>query len=122
VFRRFFQGALDSGGAFVVLDAATGAVIGSSRYHAYDPATSQVEIGWTFLARKYWGGRYNAEMKRLMLEHAFRSLDTVVFSVGAQNQRSQRALEKIGAVRTGSRACPEGEHFVYSMTAPPAIL
>ncbi len=51
VFRQFFDEALASGGALVALDGSSGHVIGSSRFTAYDAATSQVEIGWTFLAR-----------------------------------------------------------------------
>ena len=42
-----------------MIDVATQEIIGSSRYHGYDAGRSEVEIGWTFLARKYWGGRYN---------------------------------------------------------------
>jgi RimJ/RimL family protein N-acetyltransferase len=101
VFREFFDGALACGGAFAVLDRATGKVIGSTRYHSLDPERSEVEIGFTFLARRYWGGVYNGEMKRLLLDHAFRFLENVVFSAGVENFRSQRALEKIGAQRVG---------------------
>ena len=91
VFRAFFDEALASGGALVVIDRANGLVIGSSRFHGYDEAKSEVEIGWTFLARLYWGGVYNGEMKRLMLEHAFRFVDSVIFVIGPQNLRSQKA-------------------------------
>src|SRR5437016_2668159 len=63
VFRVFFQEALECGGAFVIVDKETGEIIGSSRYHDYDEDKSEIEIGWTFLARKYWGGPYNAELK-----------------------------------------------------------
>jgi RimJ/RimL family protein N-acetyltransferase len=94
---------MSSGGAFLVTDARDGRAIGSSRYHAYDPDTSEIEIGWTFLARGYWGGRYNAEMKRLMLDHAFQFVDRVVLLIGDTNVRSQRAAEKIGAIRKGTR-------------------
>ena len=106
VFRAFFEGALDSGGALLVLDRADGRVIGSSRYHGYDPAADEVQIGWTFLARSHWGGRYNGEMKQLMLAHAFRHVRRVVFLIGPHNVRSQRAVERIGAVRAGTR--PDG--------------
>ena len=99
VFRRYFEGALQSGKALTILDPRTGEVIGSSRYHDYDPALSEVEIGWTFLVRRCWGGAYNREVKRLMLDHAFRHVDTVVFWVGENNVRSQRAMEKIGGIR-----------------------
>src|SRR5215510_5964302 len=65
VFHEFFNEALESGGAFAVLDRPSGMVIGSSRYAGYDPVGSEIEIGWTFLARAYWGGAYNGEMKHL---------------------------------------------------------
>lgn len=104
VFQTFFDSAMESGGAFAVLDAQTGEMIGSTRYLAYDEANSEIEIGWTFLARRCWGGAYNREMKELMLAHAFRFVDSVVFLVGPQNLRSQRAVEKIGGVREGFRA------------------
>jgi RimJ/RimL family protein N-acetyltransferase len=103
VFRALFDEALASGGALVAIDRADGRIIGSSRYHAFDPAARQVEIGWTFLARSHWGGRYNREMKTLMLKHAFQFVDRVLFLVGPANVRSQRAMEKIGGVRVGSR-------------------
>src|SRR5262245_14026487 len=117
-FPAFFRDALASGGAFIAIDAATGRVIGSSRYHGYDERTSEVEIGWTFLARSHWGGRYNGEMKQLMLQHAFQFVQSVIFLVDPQNLRSQRALEKIGAVRVGSRPDAGGrDSFVYRITA-----
>jgi RimJ/RimL family protein N-acetyltransferase len=117
-FREFFEDALASGGALVALDRAAGRVIGSSRFHGYDAAAREVEIGWTFLARSHWGGRYNGEMKRLMLAHAFRFVDRVVFLVGPHNVRSQRAVERIGGVRAGSRTDAAGrESVVYEITA-----
>lgn len=118
VFEAFFREALASGGALLATDRATGRVIGSSRFHGYDPERSEVEIGWTFLARSHWGGRYNGEMKRLMLAHAFRFVQSVIFVVGPQNVRSQRAVEKIGGVRAGSRLNGSGsERYVYRITA-----
>lgn len=106
VFRAFFDDQLASGGAVIVLDARTGDAIGLSRFHGYDGERSEVEIGWTFLARPYWGGVYNRELKDLMLRHAFRFVENVVFIVDPQNMRSRRAVEKIGAVPIGSR--PDG--------------
>ena len=102
VFQEFFQKALHSGGALLAMDGKDGRVIGSSRFHGYDAENSEVEIGWTFLARSHWGGVYNREMKELMLRHAFRFVDRVVFLVGPENLRSQRAVEKIGGVRVGA--------------------
>ena len=119
VFRKFFDEALASGGACVVLDRTTGRVIGSSRFNCYDVVRSEVEIGWTFLARSHWGGTYNGELKRLMLAHAFKFVDNVVFFIGSTNIRSQRALEKIGGVRIGTKSDPNGrESFIYRITRP----
>lgn len=118
-FREFFRDALASGGALVASDRADQRVIGSSRYHGYDPTRREVEIGWTFLARSHWGGRYNGEMKRLMLEHAFRFVDQVVFLIGPENVRSQRAVERIGGVRVGMRPDAAGrESVLYEITGP----
>lgn len=110
VFQRFFDGALDSRGAFAIIDRKTGRIIGSSRYCALKPQESEVEIGWTFLERAYWGGRYNGELKRLMVEHAFNFVQRVVFVVGRDNRRSQKALQKIGArfVREEDGTFPDG--------------
>jgi RimJ/RimL family protein N-acetyltransferase len=118
VFEAFFRKALESRGALIALDAKDGRAIGSSRFHGYDEAKSEVEIGWTFLARSHWGGAYNGEMKRLMLRHAFRFVNRVVFLVGPNNLRSQRALEKIGAVRAGTRPDSTGrESLVFQIEA-----
>lgn len=118
VFTAFFQSALASGGAFLAIDLKDGKVIGSSRFHGYNEDKTEIEIGWTFLARSHWGGIYNGEMKQLMLQHAFKFVDNVIFLVGLQNVRSQKALEKIGAVRVGSRSDAEGrDSFVYRITA-----
>jgi RimJ/RimL family protein N-acetyltransferase len=118
VFREFFRIAMDSGGAFVILDSKGGDVIGSSRFHGYDEVKGEIEIGWTFLARRYWGGVYNSELKQLMLRHAFQFVPSVVFLVGPQNWRSQRAMEKIGGRRIASRIDDTGrESVVYQITA-----
>lgn len=117
VFRRFFTDAMDSGGALAAIDRASGAVIGSSRYHGYDPVKREVEVGWTFLARRYWGGTYNGEMKRLMLDHAFASVDRVLFRIGLENRRSRRAVEKIGGVFLQQVRDAQGrDGVVYALT------
>ncbi|WDA41720.1 GNAT family N-acetyltransferase [Erythrobacter sp. BLCC-B19] len=104
VFRAFFEDALANRGALVALDAATSAVIGSSRFQGLEDAGGgSVEIGWTFLARSHWGGRWNHAMKRLMLAHALASVAEVRFLVGETNTRSRRALENIGAQLTDRR-------------------
>jgi len=110
VFRAFFKEALESGGAFVVIDRKNHQIIGSTRFYGYNPEKSEIEIGWTFLARKYWGGRYNREMKDLLLAHAFQFVENVVFFVGERNLRSQRAMKKIGAVKIGVATRTYGNH------------
>ena len=118
VFKGFFREALESGGALIAIDSRDGRVIGSSRFYGYDKEKSEVEIGWTFLARSHWGGVFNGEMKRLMLSHAFRFVESVIFRVGPQNFRSQRAVEKIGGIHIGTRPDATGrESFVYQITA-----
>ena len=116
VFREFFRVAMESGGALVAIDRATGGVIGSSRFHGFDPATGEVEVGWSFLARTYWGGLYNGEMKRLMLEHAFRWAERVIFIIGPENLRSRRAVEKIGATLLRTQKDARGnDRVVYGL-------
>ena len=121
VFEKFFQGAMDSKGAFAVIERKSGRIIGSSRYHNLDPAESEVEIGFTFLERAFWGGAYNGELKSLMLAHAFRFVDRVVFVVGENNLRSQKALAKIGArfLRKAERPARDGTmkpQIVFAIT------
>lgn len=122
VFRKFFADALAQGGALAVVDKAKGAIIGSSRMQAYDPADGgSVEIGWTFLARSHWGGATNREMKRLMLGHALKFVERVDFRVGEHNLRSRRAMEKIGGrlcERTEMAESANGpiRHVIYQIT------
>ena len=125
VFKEFFREALESRGALVVIDRKTQKIIGSSRYFGFEPTKREIEIGWTFLARSHWGGKYNKELKRLMLDHAFRFVESVVFLIGPTNVRSQRAVEKIGGVLTERRekTNPDGttvERVVYQIKKPTA--
>ena len=101
VFKGFFREAMECGGAFVIIDTKNQRIIGSTLFHGYDPEKSEIEIGWTFLARNYWGGRYNRELKQLMLAHAFKFVESVIFYVGENNVRSQKATEKIGGIKDG---------------------
>jgi len=117
VFQEFFQDALASRGALLAIDNKTNRVIGSSRFHGHDEHNSQVEIGWTFLARSHWGGVYNREMKQLMLGHAYQFVKSVIFVVGPKNLRSQRALAKIGAVFDGKIDFKGQERFIYRIKA-----
>ena len=112
VFRAYFDEQLGSGGGLAIVDRRTGELIGSSRYHGYDAEASEVEVGWTFLVRSRWGGETNREVKRLMLDHAFRFVETVVLVIHPENVRSQRAAEKLGATRVADR---DGKR-VYALT------
>ncbi|WJR76072.1 GNAT family N-acetyltransferase [Bradyrhizobium sp. NP1] len=120
-FRKFFDGAVHSKMGFVFVDRATGQLIGSSRYHGYEPMLSEIEIGWTFLARDHWGGGANREVKRLMLDHAFTFVDTVVFWVGEKNLRSQGAMAKIGGIKraglfTRALTGDQQRHVIFEIT------
>lgn len=120
-FRKYFEDGLASKGALVAIDPRTGELIGCSRYQWNSP--EELEIGWTFLARSRWGGEYNREMKRLMLEHAFQSVPFVAFYIGTSNWRSRKAVEKIGGVLTSRRSTrPVGgqpvEHVIYELHRP----
>lgn len=120
VFRKFFEEGLASGGALVAIDRASGAIIGSSRYSTAFAQPNEVEIGWTFLSRDYWGGSTNREMKHIMLAHAFGGYDRVIFRIGEDNIRSRRACEKIGGQLLRRRmVTPMGDrelvHVVYAI-------
>jgi len=116
-FEAFFIEAITSKGALVAIDSVSQKVIGTSRYHDYRPEDAALEIGWTFLSRSHWGGAYNKDMKRLMLEHAFTFADSVLFVVGVDNIRSQRAVMKIGGVEIGRRANANGaDNVVFQIT------
>ncbi|HYC27388.1 MAG TPA: GNAT family N-acetyltransferase [Chitinophagaceae bacterium] len=106
VFRGFFNGAVESKAAFLIVDKASGEVIGSTRY--YDQKEDSVAIGFTFLAKEYWGGRYNKAVKKLMIDYAFGFVSKVIFHIGATNLRSQIATGRLGAVKTGEFFTEDG--------------
>ncbi|EIZ80897.1 acetyltransferase [Novosphingobium sp. Rr 2-17] len=122
VFRAFFDEAMASGGAFAIIDKQTGAIIGSSRYGLPEAeAPNEIEIGWSFLARAYWGGGYNAEFKRLLIAHALAHFERVVFQVGADNVISRKAMANIGGLLTDrtrhiERSGVMVEHVIYEIT------
>jgi N-acetyltransferase len=107
--RRYVQEALEMqarGGAipFATTEAATGRVIGSTRFHNVDPHHRRVEIGYTWLARDWQRTPANTEAKYLMLRHAFESLGCVRVELrtNALNQRSRNAILRIGATEEGT--------------------
>jgi RimJ/RimL family protein N-acetyltransferase len=98
-FTTYFRGAIESKGAFIILDANTDEAVGCSRYYDYYENENSVLIGYTFIGTKFWGNGYNKALKKLMLEYAFQFVDKVYFHIGALNIRSQKAIEKIGAIK-----------------------
>ncbi len=122
VFEDWFRDALEQH-ALVIEERATQRVIGSSRYYHWNEADAEVSIGFTFIARDHWGGATNAQLKDLMLQHAFRWANVVWFHVDAMNMRSRKAMEKIGGqyAFTGplsvNGAAPV-EYMFYRIDAP----
>jgi RimJ/RimL family protein N-acetyltransferase len=119
-FERFFAAAVQ-GRALAVVDRESGQIIGSTRYYDWIPAGREVAVGYTFLARPYWGGAPNREMKRLLIAHAAPFVDRIWFHVGKDNLRSRRAMEKLGAVVAFEGKRPQnGEmiDFVYYLIEP----
>lgn len=120
-FGDFFEDAMASQGALIVINKADQAIIGSSRFQPIEKVENAIEIGWSFLARDYWGGAYNRSIKSLMIDYAFEVLDKVVFYIGKDNIRSQKAVEKIGGVKVSKSDYPqlvkrEAENFTYLIT------
>lgn len=103
VFRNFFEGAIQSGGAFKVIDKTTGTTIGSTRFYDYNAAEASLFIGYTFYGTAYWGKGINPVVKALMLNYAFGFVEHVYFHIGANNIRSQIAIGRLGAVKTGEQ-------------------
>ena len=115
VFQIYFDSAVQSGSAFLFYEKATNELMGSSRYYDYNPEQSRIAIGYTFLARKYWGGEYNRSIKKLMLEYAFRFVDSVIFHIGPTNLRSQKAILKLGARKISEEEYNGILQFVYEI-------
>jgi RimJ/RimL family protein N-acetyltransferase len=120
-FQNYFKGAIESGGAFLVKDAVTNEVIGSSRYSDHDETKQVVSIGYTFFTRQCWGKGHNYALKNLMLDHIFQFVEYVTFYIGAVNKRSQISLERFGAVKTGETQMayygePTKLDYIYTIT------
>lgn len=121
VFQNFFKGAMASMGAFLIRNAKTGDVIGSSRFYDFVLEKKEIKIGYTFFSRTCWGKPFNQSTKKLMIEYALSKVNTIIFHVGATNFRSQKAMEKIGAIKIKEEQVAYfGEasrlNFVYSIT------
>lgn len=121
VFVNFFDGAMQSNGAFKIIDKNSNDVIGSTRFYDFDAQNKSILIGYTFYATKYWGKGANRAVKTIMLNYIFDFVEKVIFHVGAENLRSQMAMTKLGAQKTGEvEVAYFGEttkrNFVYEIT------
>ena len=114
VFEKFFADALACKGGLAILDKQNGKIIGSSRYYEVNIEKKEVVIGFTFLTREYWGGKYNRDLKSLMMDYAFQFFDSILFHVGAKNLRSQMAMQKIGGIKIGEI----NNNFIYKINKP----
>lgn len=119
-FQNFFKGAIESKGAFLILTKATHEIAGSTRFYDYDASAKSIFIGYTFCATKFWGTGLNANVKKIMLDYIFQFIDVVNFHVGSTNFRSQKAMEKLGAVKTKEIEVayfgePEKTNFQYEI-------
>ncbi len=97
VFQVFFNGAIQSKGAFKIIEKTTEKVIGSTRYYGYNGQDKSIFIGYTFYAKKYWGQGINPAIKTAMLDYIFQFVSSVYFQIGACNIRSQIAISRVGA-------------------------
>jgi RimJ/RimL family protein N-acetyltransferase len=101
VFAGYFKSGMESGGALRVIDDVNDELIGSSRYYDLNEDEGKVSVGYTFIVRRCWAHGYNGALKQLMLDHAFKFVDRVIFQVGRDNLRSRKAMEKLGGVYIG---------------------
>ncbi|MGJ1193214.1 MULTISPECIES: GNAT family N-acetyltransferase [Sphingobacterium] len=120
VFRQFFEGALASKSAYLILDKESGACIGSTRYYGLDEAEKSIFVGYTFYARAYWGAGINPLVKEMMFDFAFNFVDRIYLHVGAENYRSQTAVERLGAIKVAEKMVsyvnePERKNFEYAL-------
>lgn len=99
VFRNFFDGALESKGAFLIVDKRNDKVLGSTRFYDYNEKNKSISIGYTFYGTASWGKGINHQVKALMLDYIFQFVDGVYFHVGKINIRSQKAMEKLDGIK-----------------------
>jgi RimJ/RimL family protein N-acetyltransferase len=122
VFEKFFRGAIESKGAFKIIDKKTGEIAGSTRFYNYNETARSIMIGYTFYGPKFWGRGLNPAVKRLMLQYIFPFVDKVLFHIGATNFRSQVAIQRMGASKVGEETVAYyGEapklNFVYEISS-----
>jgi RimJ/RimL family protein N-acetyltransferase len=120
VFQTFFNGAIQSQGAFKIVEKSTAEVIGSTRFYDYNRDESCIIIGYTFYTISSWGTGINPAVKKMMLDYVFQFLNKVYFHIGADNIRSQIAIARIGAVKVAEQEVtyygePPKLNFIYEI-------
>lgn len=120
VFSTFFDGALQSKGAFKIIDKTSGNIIGCTRFYDYDHHENIILIGYTFFSTQCWGKGINHTVKSMMLDYMFQFVSRVHFHIGAENIRSQIAICRLGAVKVGEKEVayfgePSKLNFVYEI-------
>ncbi len=121
VFQTFFDGAIESKGAFKIIFKETNQVIGSSRFYDYDENDASIIVGYTFYSTDSWGKGINPSVKKLMFDYIFQFVDKIYLHVGADNIRSQIAVQRLGCTKIQEELVAYyGEepklNFVYEMT------
>lgn len=117
-FQAYFDSLLRCDIAYLVVNKNTRNIIGATGYYNFDKDKKTITIGYTFLTPAYWGTGMNASLKSLMINHAFQYVDAIIFHAGAQNFRSQKAIQKLGAIKTGetqNQTNPPTSNFEYTL-------
>lgn len=120
VFKVFFDGAMQSKGAFKIVDKVLQSLVGSTRFYDYKAEDDSIFIGYTFYARSCWGKGINQTVKKIMLDYIFRFVSKVNFHIGAENVRSQIAIGRLGARKVAEEVVayfgePDRLNFVYEI-------
>lgn len=120
VFKTFFEGAVLSNGAYLIVDKNSNEICGSTRFYDYDQTDKSLLIGYTFLATKWWGKGINPSAKKLMFNYAFEYVDKIILHIGETNFRSQVSIERLGAdkidrIEVAYHGEPPRINFVYCL-------
>lgn len=115
-FNKFFQEAIASKGAFLVSENHTKQVVGSSRFYDFNENGKSIYVGHTFIARKFWGKEHNSALKELMFNYAFQFVDFIFLNIANINYRSQKAAEKLGALKIAETQTLAKENWYLKYT------
>jgi len=121
IFENFFKGAMESQGAFKIIEKSTGNFLGSTRFYDFDESENRIFIGYSFYGANSWGKGINPQVKKLMLDYIFQFVDKVHFHIGKENFRSQIALERLGGKKIAEEEVayfgePTRTNIVYEIT------